>query len=167
MRGGPLAPGQPDLRAQSSRFRGGIGACPGSAALAWGGRAALSRGRGSGEPWRRGPGRAGAAAEGLEPARAAPWRRGAAGPERQRRARTMNSWTRAWRGCWWARWASRGPTRWCCLPAAHSADIRRQAPALFTLNLTCGNLLCTVVNMPSMLAGVRRSGRRLGTACAA
>ncbi|KAJ8794064.1 hypothetical protein J1605_003474 [Eschrichtius robustus] len=36
----------------------------------------------------------------------------------------------------------------------HSADIRRQAPALFTLNLTCGNLLCTVVNMPLTLAGV-------------
>ncbi|XP_032279013.1 G-protein coupled receptor 26 isoform X2 [Halichoerus grypus] len=36
----------------------------------------------------------------------------------------------------------------------HSADIRRQAPALFTLNLTCGNLLCTVLNMPLTLAGV-------------
>ncbi|KAM5243342.1 G-protein coupled receptor 26 isoform 1-T2 [Hipposideros larvatus] len=36
----------------------------------------------------------------------------------------------------------------------HSANIRRQAPALFTLNLTCGNLLCTVVNMPLTLAGV-------------
>nr|XP_005895144.1 PREDICTED: G-protein coupled receptor 26 [Bos mutus] len=34
----------------------------------------------------------------------------------------------------------------------HSADIRRQAPALFTLNLTCGNLLCTVVFLT--LAGV-------------
>ncbi|XP_075391127.1 G-protein coupled receptor 26 [Tenrec ecaudatus] len=36
----------------------------------------------------------------------------------------------------------------------HSADLRRQAPALFTLNLTCGNLLCTAVNMPLTLAGV-------------
>ncbi|XP_007519724.1 G-protein coupled receptor 26 [Erinaceus europaeus] len=36
----------------------------------------------------------------------------------------------------------------------HSAHIRRQAPALFTLNLTCGNLLCTVLNMPLTLAGL-------------
>ncbi|XP_059517766.1 G-protein coupled receptor 26 [Myotis daubentonii] len=36
----------------------------------------------------------------------------------------------------------------------HSAALRRPAPALFTLNLTCGNLLGTVVNMPLTLAAV-------------
>ncbi|XP_008154367.1 G-protein coupled receptor 26 [Eptesicus fuscus] len=36
----------------------------------------------------------------------------------------------------------------------HSAALRRPAPALFTLNLTCGNLLSTAVNMPLTLAGV-------------
>lgn len=35
-----------------------------------------------------------------------------------------------------------------------SAALRRQAPALFTLNLTCGNLLSAAVNMPLTLAGV-------------
>lgn len=36
----------------------------------------------------------------------------------------------------------------------HSAALRRPAPALFTLNLTCGNLLSTAVSMPLTLAGL-------------
>ncbi|XP_028845594.1 G-protein coupled receptor 26-like [Denticeps clupeoides] len=46
----------------------------------------------------------------------------------------------------------------------YSAEIRRQVPGLFVLNLTCCNLLLTVANMPLTLAGIVTRGRPGGHA---
>nr|XP_032808315.1 uncharacterized protein LOC116941371 [Petromyzon marinus] len=44
----------------------------------------------------------------------------------------------------------------CCYGA--SSELRKRAPGVFILNLTCSNLLLTLLNMPLTLAGVVRSG---------
>ncbi|XP_078448981.1 G-protein coupled receptor 26-like [Lampetra planeri] len=48
----------------------------------------------------------------------------------------------------------------CCYGA--SSELRKRAPGVFILNLTCSNLLLTLLNMPLTLAGVVRSGQPCG-----
>uniref|UniRef100_S4RA17 G protein-coupled receptor 78 n=1 Tax=Petromyzon marinus TaxID=7757 RepID=S4RA17_PETMA len=48
----------------------------------------------------------------------------------------------------------------CCYGA--SSELRKRAPGVFILNLTCSNLLLTLLNMPLTLAGVVRSGHTGG-----
>ncbi|KAM3857660.1 G-protein coupled receptor 26-like [Diretmus argenteus] len=44
----------------------------------------------------------------------------------------------------------------------HSAEIRRQVPGVFTMNLSFCNILITVLNMPTTLAGMIRHQQPLG-----
>lgn len=171
VRGGRRRP-QPGILegAQSSRFGRRIGACPGGGAGLRGGRAPSPGGGGVGEPWRRGPGARAAARR----PRGWSWRRGLRHGGAGRRAlsasggaRTMNSWDAGLAGLLVGTMGVRCcPTRWCCLPAAqrrhpppgagalHPEPHVRQPAAPWS---TCR----------SRWPASWRSGRRLGTACAA
>ncbi|XP_008319800.1 G-protein coupled receptor 26-like [Cynoglossus semilaevis] len=44
----------------------------------------------------------------------------------------------------------------------HSTEIRRQVPGVFTMNLSCCNILITVLNMPATLVGIVRNQQPFG-----
>ncbi|XP_036407798.1 G-protein coupled receptor 26 [Megalops cyprinoides] len=44
----------------------------------------------------------------------------------------------------------------------HSAEIRRQVPGIFTMNLSFCNILITILNMPSTLLGIIKSQKPFG-----